>query len=385
MLRRLSLVLFVVALAGCSQGAVTTTTAVVVTSGTEAPPADTTSSTTSSTAPTTSTTVPRPELQGLTYAVVAEGLDFPIILMPWTADASLVGFRDGRVHAFDGETISAEPLFDLEVSTDGERGLLGLDTVDAGSVYVHYSDPAGDTVVSEITVSTGAERVLLTVSQPAANHNGGMLQFGPDGRLFLGLGDGGGSNDRFGHGQNTDTLLGGIVAIDPESGDSRLWSYGLRNPYRFWFDGEVLYIGDVGQGSYEEVDVVVFAQEGFNFGWPITEALHCFSPRTGCDMDGITLPLVEVPHGDAGTCSITGGVVYRGASIPELDGHYFYSDFCGGWLRSLRFDGSDVTDQKDWTDQVGVAGNVVSFGVDHDGEIYVLTPDAIRTIAPLRR
>lgn len=384
MLRWLSLLLFVV-LAGCSQSAepVTTTTAEVVTSANEVPEQDTDSSTTATTS-TTSTTMPRAELQGLSYMVVADGLDFPIILMPWTADASLVGFRDGRVHRFDGVTISAEPLFDLDVSTDGERGLLGLDAVDADSVYVHYSDPAGDTVVSEITMSTGAERVLLTVAQPAANHNGGMLQFGPDGRLYLGLGDGGGSDDRFGHGQNTETLLGGIVAIDPESGEPTLWSYGLRNPYRFWFDGDVLYLGDVGQGSYEEVDVVGYAPKGFNFGWPITEALHCFSPRTGCDTDGITLPIVEVAHGDAGTCSITGGVVYRGESIPEIDGHYFYSDYCGGWLRSFRFDGTDVTDQVDWTDQVGVAGNVVSFGVDHDGEIYVLTPDAIRRLAPLR-
>lgn len=307
-----------------------------------------------------------------------------MILIPLTEEASLVAFRDGRVHTFDGEQIGADPLFDLEVSTSGERGLLGMEAGSPDIVYVHYSDTRGDTTVSEITISTGEERVLLTVAQPAGNHNGGMLQFGPDGMLYVGLGDGGGSDDRFGHGQNTETLLGGIVRIDPTSGVSTLWSYGLRNPYRFWFDGDVLYIGDVGQNAYEEIDVVVFDPAGFNFGWPITEGLHCFSPRSGCDTEGITLPLVEVEHGDAGTCSITGGVVYRGTAIPELDGHYFYSDYCGGWLRSFVSDGTTLSGERDWTDEVGRVDNVVSFGVDHDREIYLLTANAIRRIVPVR-
>lgn len=374
--------------AGCAPGAdsATTTGPDVAASSTSATPAMTvassSTSSSSTTAPATTTTVA--EMQGLTYEIVAEGLNFPMIIVPWTETASLVGFRDGRIHSFDGASVAADPLVDLDVSVSGERGLLGVDAADEETIYVHYSDPAGDTVVSEIALSTGAERVLLTVAQPAANHNGGMLQFGPDGMLYVGLGDGGGSNDRFGHGQNTETLLGGIVRIDPDSGEAELWSYGLRNPYRFWFDGEILYIGDVGQGAYEEIDVVRFDAEGSNFGWPITEGLHCFSPRSGCDVDGLTLPLVEVEHGDAGTCSITGGIVYRGDVIPELEGHYFYSDYCGGWLRSFRFDEAGVADENDWTDQVGVAGSVVSFGVDHHGEMYVLTPDAIRRVAPVR-
>lgn len=331
----------------------------------------------------TSTTESLDPLLALTYSLVVEGLDFPMLITPWTEESSLVGFRDGRVHSFDGASLSEEPLFDLDVSTDGERGLLGMDAANDDLVYVHYSDPAGDTVVAAATVSTGEQRVLLTVDQPASNHNGGMIQTGPDGMLYVGLGDGGGSNDRFGNGQNTETLLGGIVRIDLSAGDVELWSFGLRNPYRFWFDDDALYIGDVGQGAYEEVDVVDFDPDGFNFGWPITEGLHCFSPRSGCDVEGLTLPVVEVEHGDAGTCSITGGVVYRGSVIPELDGHYLYSDYCGGWLRSFRFDG-EVVDQRDWTDDVGVAGNVVSFGVDHTGEVYVLTTDAIRRIIPVR-
>ena len=358
-------------------------------SSTTVPGSSTSATTVASTAATSTTSTTSPTasfdpLVGLTYAVVAEGVDFPMLITPWTDDLSLVGLRDGRVHSFDGVSLSEDPLFDLEVSTDGERGLLGMDAAGDDLVYVHYSDPAGDTVVAAVTVSTGTQQVLLAVEQPAANHNGGMIQIGPDGGLYVGLGDGGGSNDRFGHGQNTETLLGGIVRIDTSSGEVGLWSYGLRNPYRFWFDGDVLYIGDVGQGAYEEVDVVTFDPAGFNFGWPITEGLHCFSPQTGCDVAGLTLPIVEVAHGDEGTCSITGGVVYRGAAIPELDGHYLYSDYCGGWLRSFRLDGGEAVDHNDWTAEVGAPGNVVSFGVDHAGDVYVLTTDAILRIVPVR-
>ncbi|MEX1003877.1 MAG: PQQ-dependent sugar dehydrogenase [Acidimicrobiia bacterium] len=373
--------------AACSPGGESVTTTTAEPPATSASTSATTTSTdseTSSSGPTTTTTVPSPELQGLAYEVVADGLGFPMIVTPWTGEMSLVGFRDGRVHSFDGSSLSENPLFDLDVSTDGERGLLGMDAADGDVVYVHYSDPAGDTVVAAVTVTTGEQQVLLTVDQPAANHNGGMIQVGPDAMLYVGLGDGGGSNDRFGHGQNPETLLGGIVRIDPSSADAELWSYGLRNPYRFWIDGDLIYIGDVGQNAYEEVDVVGFDREGFNFGWPITEGFHCFSPQSGCDVEGLTLPVLEIEHGDAGTCSITGGVVYRGTAIPELEGHYLYSDYCGGWLRSFLFENGEVVDPTDWTDDVGVGGNVVSFGVDHTGEVYVLTTDAIRRIVPVR-
>lgn len=342
-----------------------------------------TSSTTSSIMAPSSTTTLLP-LAGLTYTVVSDGLDFPMLVMPWTEDTSLIGFRDGSIHRFDGESIHPQPLVDLAVSTDGERGLLGFDTDGASTIFVHYSDPAGDTTVSEIDTETGTERILLRVAQPASNHNGGMLQFGPDGMLYLGLGDGGGANDRFGHGQNTDTLLGGIVRIDPDSGDAELWSYGLRNPYRFWIDGAQMYIADVGQNAYEEIDVVDVGVDGYNFGWPITEGLHCFAPATGCDTSGITLPVLEYPHGDGGACSVTGGVVYRGERIPELDGHFLFSDYCGGWLRSFVYRGAVAPEVVDWTGDVGVPGRVVSFGVDHHGDVYVLTPDALYRIDPVR-
>jgi hypothetical protein len=148
-----------------------------------------------------------------------------------------------------------------------------------------------------------------------------------------------------------------------------------------WIDGSVIYIADVGQNTYEEVNAVSLV-EGLNFGWPITEGLHCFSPSSGCDTAGFTLPLIEVAHGDAGTCSITGGVLYRGSLIPEIAGHYFYSDYCGGYLRSFSFDGRAATNQVDWTEQVGVPGRVTGFGLDGAGEMYLTTEsELIRVVA----
>jgi glucose/arabinose dehydrogenase len=209
-----------------------------------------------------------------------------------------------------------------------------------------------------------------------------------DGALFLGLGDGGGANDGFGNGQNIDTLLGGLVRIEVDAPDpsAELFQYGLRNPWRFWIDqlgDDLVYIADVGQNAYEEVTVAAL-DPGVNYGWPVTEGLHCFRPGSGCDTTGLTLPVIEVEHGDSGTCSITGGIVYRGRAIPEIEGHYFYSDYCGGYLRSFRHEDGEAVDQTDWTDQVGTAGRVASFGVDGEGEIYVLATDRILKLVPDR-
>ena len=205
-----------------------------------------------------------------------------------------------------------------------------------------------------------------------------MIQFGPDGGLYLGLGDGGGRGDRFNNAQNRDTLLGGLVRIDVATGESELFQYGLRNPWRFWIDDSTIYIADVGQGAFEEVSVAPLEVD-VNYGWPITEGLHCFRPKVDCDTSGLTLPIVEVSHSDAGSCSITGGVVYRGLAIPELDGAFLFSDYCGGYLRSL-IDG-EVTD---FTDQLGVPGRVASFGVDGFGEVYVMTTDRLLMLVPVR-
>ncbi|MGH8872368.1 MAG: PQQ-dependent sugar dehydrogenase [Acidimicrobiia bacterium] len=364
-----------------------TVTTVPATTTTVAP------TTTTTTTATTTSTVSLEETV-LAYQVVAD-LDFPVQLTARPGDPqSYVITKDGRVWLFDGATVAGEPVLDISdrVRNDGEQGLLSiaLHPEDPAGLFLHYSDNNGDTVVSEFTLTApnqadpATERVLLQVDQPAANHNGGMLQFMPDGALVLGLGDGGGAGDRFGNGQNRDTLLGGLVTIDADGAEPNPTKYamGLRNPWRFWIDGgTTLYIADVGQNAFEEISVSEPLEPGRNYGWPIFEGLHCFA-TSECDGTGLVAPIHEVAHGDAGTCSITGGIVYRGSSIPQLGGHYFYSDYCGGYLRSLLFADGAATDLRDWTDQVGVPGRVTGFGVDGAGEMYVTTTGQLLEVVP---
>lgn len=390
-MRRLVPCLFLLLAACVGQELIPTTTeAPSTSSSTRATTTPGSPSTTRTTTPTTTT----PPLTGLAYETVFE-IDFPIHMTARPgSELSYVATKDGRVWAFDGTGLADTPVLDIRSSVrdQGEQGLLAiaLHPVDENRFYVHYSAKDGDTVVAEfrltdpLTIDPGSERVLLRLAQPAGNHNGGMIMFHPDGQLLVGLGDGGGAGDRFGNGQNTDTLLAGLVAIDVE-GNARptLTSYGLRNPWRFWIDSGLIYIADVGQGSYEEVSVAPLGTD-LNYGWPITEGFHCYQPSTGCDSDGITLPVLEVTHGDAGTCSITGGIVYRGAMIPELRGTYFYSDYCGGYLRSFRYDAPTITDQEDWTESMGTIGSVSSFGVDGSGEMYVLTTKKAVRLIPER-
>lgn len=331
-------------------------------------------------------------LQGLAYEEVAT-VDFPIHLVGWADRTSLLATKDGHVLLIEPDwEIRPTPVLDIsaQVRNEGERGLLAIAPhEDSTRLFVHYSDNNGDTVVSEFTWVDGSfvdERVVFTIEQPAGNHNGGMIQFGPDGRLYLGLGDGGRSNDAFGHGQNTDTLFAGLTAIDVETGEAELFQYGLRNPWRFWIDqagGDIVYIADVGQNAFEEVSAAPLTA-GVNYGWSITEGLHCFNPSSDCDTDGLTLPVIEVAHGDSGTCSITGGIVYRGAAIPEIVGHYFYSDYCGGYLRSFTVTDGVAGDISDWTDQVGAPGRVTSFGTDFSGEMYVLTTEQVLRVTAVR-
>ncbi|HEY4606068.1 MAG TPA: PQQ-dependent sugar dehydrogenase, partial [Acidimicrobiia bacterium] len=331
----------------------------------------------------------------LGYEAVAD-LTFPVQMTSRPGEEiSYVITKDGRVWLFDGTTIAEQPVLDISesVRNEGEQGLLSiaLHPSEPSLLYLHYSDVDGDTVVSEFTLTSSAqadpesERVLLQVDQPAGNHNGGMILFTPEpagSQFLLGLGDGGGAGDRFGNGQNPDTLLGGLVQLNA-SGDPLPTKYamGLRNPWRFWIDGSTIYVADVGQNTYEEVSVVDLAP-GHNFGWPIAEGLHCFSPSQDCDTSGQVVPVLEVEHGDAGTCSITGGVVYRGSVLPQLDGHYFYSDYCGGYLRSMRYADGEATDLRDWTDQVGAPGGVTGFGLDGSGEMYVTTTDQLLRVIP---
>lgn len=388
------LAVLAIALAACSPAEPTdvpmTTTSV---------PTPTSTTTTVSGAPVTTagptTTTTLTEFESLAYEPVAQ-LPFPVQIVSRPGDDFVyVVLKGGVVVALDPATGETTQVLDIssQVRDSGEQGLLALalHPTDRSRAFVHYSSrQGGRTIVSEFHLTSdreaeaGSERVVFEHDQPAGNHNGGMLAFTPDGALLLGLGDGGGANDQFGHGQNPDTLLGGLVALDVDGAAApELYSMGLRNPWRFWIDEGSIYIADVGQNQWEEVSVTAL-EPGQNFGWSIMEGLHCFS-GTGCDQSGLVLPAVEVAHGDGGTCSITGGVVYRGSAIPEVDGHFFYSDYCGGYLRSFAWDGSQAIEETDWTPQVGrLDDGVVGFGVDGAGEMYVASTRGVFRVVAVR-
>lgn len=391
-MRRLLTAVAIIAIVACSDSPSSPTPSSTSPASPTVPTSTTTTASTASTASGDSTspdtTVPPAPLESLAYQLVTE-MSFPIGLFPdHPGDRDIVLSRGGQV----ADLATGEILLDIsaQTRTDGERGLLAglVGPEEFGSLlYLHYSDRNGATVVSSFEragagFDPASEQVLFTVAQPASNHNGGGLDL-VDGALYLGLGDGGGANDRFENGQNFETLLGGIVEIDLETGDSHLWAGGLRNPWRIWIDepSQQMIIADVGQNQLEEVSIVPMDDQFRNFGWPVMEGLSCFATST-CDRTGLTLPVYEVSHSDSGTCSITGGVTYWGQAIPEIAGHYFFSDLCGGWLRSLAV--SPPFAVTDWTDQVGTAGQVVSFGTDRMGEMYVLTTDRILQVVPQR-
>jgi glucose/arabinose dehydrogenase len=347
----------------------------------------------------------------LALRVVATGLDFPVGLAVSPGDSRLfIVEKGGRIRIIKNGVLG--PTFlDLRgrVSTGGEQGLLGLAFDPAyatnGRFVVNYTDVNGDTRISAFTVSAdpdvadpATESVLLPVDQPFDNHNGGQLAFGPDGDLYIGLGDGGSGGDPNGNGQSVATLLGKLLRVNlngaaPYAVPSdnpfaatagpatrgEIWSWGLRNPWRFSFDRATgdLYVGDVGQGAHEEIDVspaATGAGRGVNFGWNRMEGTHCYppDPAEACDRTGLTGPVLDYDHPDG--CSVTGGYVYRGSGIPALEGTYFYSDYCGGWVRSFRFSGGQATDQRDWP-ALRPGGSVTSFGQDATGELYILTAE----------
>lgn len=299
--------------------------------------------------------------------------------------------RIGLVRVLDGDELS-EPVLDIsgETTTHSERGLLGIAfDQDFTHFYASYTDRDGNTAVDEIEVSGGAlqletRRTLITQEQPSANHNGGNVIVGPDGMLYLGLGDGGGAGDPLGAGQDLSTLLGSLLRIDPagdpytippdnpfvDDPDARpeIWAYGLRNPWRFSFDAETgdLWIADVGQSSREEINwVPAGSGGGQNFGWSRMEGTLTYD---GDEPEGHVPPVFEYQTSDT-RCSVTGGYVYRGSAIPELVGSYVFSDYCEGQIRALELRGGEVVGHLD----LGVnGGRVVAFAEDADRELYVL-------------
>ena len=313
----------------------------------------------------------------------------------------------GLVRVLRRDTLLATPFLDLRTKIDagGERGLLSLafdpQYAANGRFYVYFTNPNGDIRIVRYLVSAADSNVadslsgdtVLAVPHPVnANHNGGQLQFGPDGMLYAGLGDGGGGGDPDGNGQDRHALLGKLLRLNvdgatgytipannPFATDTtaapEIWALGVRNPWRFTFDRQTgdLYIADVGQGSWEEVDVQPAASlGGVNYGWVVMEGRHCYPPgTTGCNQAGLTLPLLEYDHPTG--CSITGGYVYRGTRVPMLSGQYLYSDFCSHFVRSFVYSGGQATSLRNWTPQLDPGGNVSSFAQDQRGELYIMT------------
>ena len=335
---------------------------------------------------------------------IAGGLAFPLYLTSPPDDERLfVVEKGGTIRIIAGGAVLAEPFLDIsaKVAGRGEQGLLGLaffpDYATSGRFVVHYTDLEGDTRVSAFQVSAdpnradaGSETPILSVTQPGPAHNGGQILFGPDGMLYVGLGDGGSRNgDDRGRGQSLADLLGSILRIDVSGGagyatpadnpfvgtggaQPEVWSYGLRNPWRFSFDRATgdLYIADVGETGWEEINRARAADgagRGVNYGWSVMEGPDCL--QEGCDRSGLASPTVQYDHDDG--CSVTGGYVYRGEALPALQGRYLYGDFCQGWVRSLAAD--DESPEPMDEPALSPGENITSFGEDAAGELYILT------------
>jgi len=311
--------------------------------------------------------------------------------------------QGGTIRVLHHDTTRTRPFLDISnrVLSGGERGLLSVafhpQYATNGRLYVYYTNLNGDIRIVRFNVSSdpdSADRAtadtVLKIPHPVnANHNGGQLQFGPDGMLYAGTGDGGGAGDTAGNAQNKHALLGKLLRLDVSGASSytipvdnpgqsdtsfapEVWSYGLRNPWRFSFDRQTgdLYIADVGQDHWEEVDVAptgVQLGRGANYGWNIMEGNHCYL-SANCSTTGLILPITEYIHA-FGACSITGGYVYRGSALPDLVGNYFYADYCNGSVWSIRYPGSGPAD---WTSILTPGSSVSSFGEDARAELYIV-------------
>ncbi|MBD3168047.1 MAG: T9SS type A sorting domain-containing protein [candidate division Zixibacteria bacterium] len=349
--------------------------------------------------------------------LTASGLDNPVFLTSPNGDNErlFIVEQPGKIMIIQNGGILPEPFLDIEdqVSYGGERGLLGLafhpDYSQNGLFFVNYTDNSGNTVVSKWSVSgnpniadPSSEQPILNIDQPFSNHNGGMIAFGiNDGYLYIGTGDGGSGGDPYGNSQSDSTLLGKMLRIDVDNGNpysippdnpyigseyplDEIWAKGLRNPWRFCFDpanGD-MYIADVGQNVWEEIHYQPGTSNGGeNYGWNIMEGAHCYEPPQNCDTVGLEFPIHEYSHGGSPfRCSITGGYIYRGDDIPELQGTYFFADYCSGQIWTFEYDGREIRELTDRTNELQPEtgeqiGTIVSFGRDAGGEIYIIDHD----------
>ena len=351
---------------------------------------------------------------GLTLKVdpyISSGLTNPVFLtQPLNDGRIFVVEQPSRIRIVKNGVLQPTPFLDLtsRVLFSGERGLLSVafhpQYATNHFFYVYFTQQTnGDIRIERFTTTSNPEvadpasskLILTTPHSQFSNHNGGLLTFGPDGMLYAALGDGGSGGDPNGNGQNQNALLGSMLRLDVDGGDpyrvppdnpyagqagkrGEIWAKGLRNPWRYAFDAPtgLLYIADVGQNLREEVNVVPATAAGINYGWNVMEGTACYNATT-CSQTGLQLPVIDYLHSDGG-CSITGGYVYRGTAIEGLQGHYLYSDYCAGFLRSFRYENGQAVDQKNWGI---IMSSVTSFGRDFAGELYITSGNTVLKIA----
>lgn len=339
--------------------------------------------------------------QEFTLELFAQGLNSPVELVHAGDDRLFVVEQGGRIKIINNDgTVNPTPFLNIssKISTGGERGLLGLafapDYETSGRFYVNYTNTAGDTVIERYTVSGNPDvansdgTILLTIDQPFGNHNGGNIHFGPDGYLWISMGDGGSSGDPNNYGQNKNVLLGKMLRIDVsgdaytspsdnpfvgEDGADEIWAYGLRNAWKFSFDSETgdLWIADVGQNLIEEINKQSSQTPGLNYGWRCYEGNDPYNTG-GCDApESMVFPIATYNH-SGGRCSITGGYVYRGTAYANLVGKYFFADYCSGEIGWVDGDTLEfLTDTNDF---------ITGFGQDMSGQLYVVGSGKVQKI-----
>ena len=373
------------------------------------------------------------EERNLSSVLIADGYKKPVFITSYPNNAKLLYIVEqaGLIKIInDGKKLS-RPFFDINKRVvnpnrpGDERGLLGFafhpNHTNNGKFYINYMDNDGNTIISEFSTNSElradhkSERIILKLKQPYGNHNGGDIQFGPDGYLYISIGDGGKAGDPLNAGQDLSSLFGKIIRIDieqkpygiPKSNpffgqkDKReeIWAWGLRNVWRFSFDKQTgdKYLADVGQNKWEEVNFEPASSKGgLNYGWRIMEANHCYDPKENCPTEGLIKPIIEYPNDanhpafafriieelsfsetDVEGCSVTGGYVYRGQRIKSMQGQYIFGDYCSGNIWTLKVVNGKAINFKNRTEEINIGGGefttyISSFGQDSDGEIYII-------------